>query len=47
MYILAEKHINLDRDSAPCTEYEDIGTSFTECIAEKVMKVTNCKVRKS
>ena len=47
MYILAEKHINLDRDSAPCTEYEDIGSSFIECIAEKVMKVTNCKVSQS
>ena len=46
MYILAEKHINLNRERSPCTDYEEMGTSFTECLAENVMKLTNCKVNK-
>ena len=44
LYLLPEKHINLDRDRAPCTKYEDRGKSFTECLAERVMQQSNCKV---
>ena len=44
-YILAEKHSLLNRKSAPCTKYEDLGSSFSECLVQKVMKMTDCKVK--
>ena len=43
-YIRAEKHIHLNREESPCTNYEEIGTTFVDCVAKKIMDQSGCKV---
>ena len=43
-YIIAEKFSHLNTMKSPCTDYDDIGSSFTACVIENVVKITNCKV---
>ena len=43
-YIRAEKHIHLNREESPCTNYEEIGTTFVDCVSKKIMDQSGCKV---
>ena len=43
-YFYAEKHKLLNRDSSLCTNYEEIGSSFSACVAQHVSNLTKCKV---
>ena len=43
-YILAEEHLLLDREKAPCTDYTIIGSSFSQCIVDFVRNETGCRV---
>ena len=44
-YIRAEKHIHLNREESPCTNYEEIGTTFVDCVSKKIMDQSGCKVK--
>ena len=43
-YIYAEKHQLLNREGFQCTDYDQIGSSFSDCIAVHVSNLTHCKV---
>ena len=43
-YIYAERHQLLNREGFQCTDYDQIGSSFPDCIAVHVSNLTHCKV---
>ena len=43
-YIGVEELRHLDRDGAPCTDYQEEGASFSDCVVTKMVESVGCKV---
>ena len=43
-YIGVEELRHLDRDGAPCTDYQEEGASFSDCVVAKMVEAVGCKV---
>ena len=43
-YLRAEKHILLNREGSPCTDYQKENSSFSQCVSKYFANVTGCRV---
>ena len=43
-YIGVEELRHLDREGAPCTDYQEEGASFSDCVVTKMVESVGCKV---
>ena len=43
-FIVAEKMTLYNRDSSPCTHYEDFNSSFYACVVGNTVRKIGCKV---
>ena len=43
-YFRGEQHVLLNREEFPCTDYTQLGSSFSQCVSQYLVNQVGCRV---